>query len=286
MITEQAYAKINLSLDVTGKRADGYHTVRMVMQSIDLHDTLSFEKIPSGFVLTTDNDELNRGSDSGSENIILKACRIMSEHKDMPGGVKIVLTKRIPIAAGMAGGSTDAAAALRGLNRLYDLGLDTAELEKIGVEIGADVPFCVEGGTKLCEGIGEMLTPVKGIPPLDLVIVKPDINVSTKDIYKAFDSLTDPVRPDVDAMVKAIKESDTSAICRNLGNSLEAVTAGLYPVIGKIMEFMRSNGAQGVLMSGSGPTVYAIVAPENAEKLKETVSLKYPGYYVDRHKIL
>ncbi|MBP5623584.1 MAG: 4-(cytidine 5'-diphospho)-2-C-methyl-D-erythritol kinase, partial [Lachnospiraceae bacterium] len=222
MITEEAYAKINLSLDVSGRRDNGYHDVRMVMQSISLHDTLTFEK-NDDFTLATDNAELAKESDEGKENIILKACRVLSEYKGAFGGAKITLTKRIPIAAGMAGGSTDAAATLRGLNRLYDLGLSMQELETIAVKIGADVPFCVRGGTALSEGIGEILTKLKTPSETKIVIVKPDINVSTKDVYEAFDSLSDPFHPDVDAMVKAVNEDNTGAIVSNLGNSLEAV---------------------------------------------------------------
>ena len=282
MITEEAYAKINLSLDVSGRRDNGYHDVRMVMQSISLHDTLTFEK-NDAFTLATDNAELAKESDEGKENIILKACRVLTEYKGAFGGAKITLTKRIPIAAGMAGGSTDAAATLRGLNRLYDLGLSMQELETIAVKIGADVPFCVKGGTALSEGIGEILTKLKTPSETKSVIVKPDINVSTKNVYEAFDSLSDPFHPDVDAMVKAVNEDNTGAIVSNLGNSLEAVTKGLHPVIGEIEEFMLENGARGALMSGSGPTVFAITDDINVTALEAKLKQKYPAYYVKGH---
>lgn len=282
MVKEEAYAKINLSLDVSGRRDNGYHDVRMVMQSISLHDTLTFEK-NDAFTLATDNAELAKESDEGKENIILKACRVLTEYKGAFGGAKITLTKRIPIAAGMAGGSTDAAATLRGLNRLYDLGLSMQELETIAVKIGADVPFCVRGGTALSEGIGEILTKLKTPSETKIVIVKPDINVSTKDVYEAFDSLSDPFHPDVDAMVKAVNEDNTGAIVSNLGNSLEAVTKGLHPVIGEIEEFMLENGARGALMSGSGPTVFAITDDINVTALEANLKQKYPAYYVKGH---
>ncbi len=282
MIKEEAYAKINLSLDVSGRRDNGYHDVRMVMQSISLHDTLTFEK-REDFSLATDNVELTKESDEGKENIILKACRVLTEYKGAFGGAKITLTKRIPIAAGMAGGSTDAAATLRGLNRLYDLGLSLKELETIAVKIGADVPFCVRGGTALSEGIGEILTTLKTPSETKIVIVKPDINVSTKDVYEAFDSLSKPSHPDVDAMVKAVNDDDLDAVVSNLGNSLEAVTKGLHPIIGEIEDFMLSNGAKGALMSGSGPTVFAITDAENASALEEKLKQKYPAYYVKGH---
>ena len=282
MIKEEAYAKINLSLDVSGRRDNGYHDVRMVMQSISLHDTLTFEK-NDDFTLATDNEELAKESGEGKENIILKACRVLTEYKGAFGGAKITLTKRIPIAAGMAGGSTDAAATLRGLNRLYDLGLSMQELETIAVKIGADVPFCVRGGTALSEGIGEILTKLKTPSETKIVIVKPDINVSTKDVYEAFDSLSDPFHPDVDAMVKAVNEDNTGAIVSNLGNSLEAVTKGLHPVIGEIEEFMLENGARGALMSGSGPTVFAITDDINVTALEAKLKQKYPAYYVKGH---
>ncbi len=282
MIKEEAYAKINLSLDVSGRRDNGYHDVRMVMQSISLHDTLTFEK-SEDFSLATDNAELAKESDEGKDNIILKTCRVLTEYKGAFGGAKITLTKRIPIAAGMAGGSTDAAATLRGLNRLYDLGLSMQELETIAVKIGADVPFCVRGGTALSEGIGEILTPLDMPSETKIVIVKPDINVSTKDVYEAFDSLSDPFHPDVDAMVKAVNEDNTGAIVSNLGNSLEAVTKGLHPVIGEIEEFMLENGARGALMSGSGPTVFAITDDINVTALEAKLKQKYPAYYVKGH---
>jgi 4-diphosphocytidyl-2-C-methyl-D-erythritol kinase len=282
MIKEEAYAKINLSLDVSGRRDNGYHDVRMVMQSISLHDTLIFEK-NDAFTLATDNAELAKESDEGKENIILKACRVLTEYKGAFGGAKITLTKRIPIAAGMAGGSTDAAATLRGLNRLYDLGLSMQELETIAVKIGADVPFCVRGGTALSEGIGEILTKLKTPSETKIVIVKPDINVSTKDVYEAFDSLSKPFHPDVDAMVKAVNEDDIDEIVSNLGNSLEAVTKGLHPVIGEIEEFMLENGARGALMSGSGPTVFAITDDINVTALEAKFKQKYPAYYVKGH---
>lgn len=282
MIKEEAYAKINLSLDVSGRRDNGYHDVRMVMQSISLHDTLTFEK-NDDFTLATDNAELTKESDDGKENIILKACRVLTEYKGAFGGAKITLTKRIPIAAGMAGGSTDAAATLRGLNRLYDLGLSMQELETIAVKIGADVPFCVKGGTALSEGIGEILTPLDMPSETKIVIVKPDINVSTKNVYEAFDSLSDPFHPDVDAMVKAVNEDNTGAIVSNLGNSLEAVTKGLHPVIGEIEEFMLACGARGALMSGSGPTVFAITDDINVTALEAKLKQKYPAYYVKGH---
>ena len=278
-----SHAKINLSLAVTGRRESGYHDVRMVMQSVSLHDTLTFEKKDEGFELVTDNDELDSEAAGGKENIIIKACRVLTEHVGEFGGAKITLTKRIPIAAGMAGGSTDAAAALRGLNNLYGLGLSLKELETLAVKIGADVPFCVQGGTALSEGIGEILTPLNTPSKTDIVIVKPDINVSTKDVYTEFDSLKDPFIPDVDAMVKAVTGDDIDAVVNNLGNSLEAVTKSLHPVIGEIEECMLKLGARGALMSGSGPTVFAIVDAGKSTEIENRLKQKYPAYYVKGH---
>ncbi|MBO7334683.1 MAG: 4-(cytidine 5'-diphospho)-2-C-methyl-D-erythritol kinase [Lachnospiraceae bacterium] len=283
MIKEKAYAKINLSLDVLGRRENGYHDVKMIMQSIDLHDELTLEKTDDGIVLLLDNAELKAEEESGKENIITKAAKAFFDRTKIKGGVKINLVKNIPIAAGMAGGSTDAAATLRGLNRLYETGLSTEELEKIGVLIGADVPFCIEGGTKLSEGIGEILTKLPSPSRTEIVICKPDINVSTKEVYERFDELKDPFHPDVDAMAEALKAGNAKSVAKLLGNSLEDVTKSLHPIIGEIEELMEENGATRAIMSGSGPTVYAIVAEDKKDGLVTLLKERYPAFYVKGH---
>ena len=281
MIKETAYAKVNLSLDVTGLRPNGYHDVKMVMQTVGICDELSFEKAENGIFLTTNSDRLNEESQGGMDNIIVKAARAIFDYVGKEYGVKITLDKHIPIAAGMAGGSTDAAATLRGLNRLFDLGLSMDTLRKIAVTIGADVPFCVEGGSMLSEGIGEILTPLTPAKNLNLLICKPDIFVSTKEVYTRFDALTDIGHPDVDGMVDALNTKDYDKIPGLLGNVLELVTANLYPVISDIEKAMINNGAINSIMSGSGPTVFGIFK-DSASCQKAEAALKeiYPDYFV------
>ena len=283
MIFEKAHAKINLSLDITGKRANGYHDVRMIMQTLELCDELSFEKGESGIRLTTDDEMLNQEQAEGSDNLVIKAANKLSEAVGRTFDVNISLKKNIPIAAGMAGGSADAAAALRGLNRLFDLGLSNDELREIAVKIGADVPFCVEGGLALCEGIGEKLTPLKGPKRLKVLICKPNIFVSTKDVYVAYDKETHPYHPDVDEMAEALRKEDISKISELLGNTLESVTKKAHPVIGEIEKSMLDTGALNSIMTGSGPTVFGIFNDEalllkGEQRLKES----YPGFFVGR----
>ena len=283
MIFEKAHAKINLSLDITGKRANGYHDVRMIMQTLELCDELSFEKGESGVKLTTDDEMLNQEQAEGSDNLVIKAANKLSEAVGRTFDVNISLKKNIPIAAGMAGGSADAAAALRGLNRLFDLGLSNDELREIAVKIGADVPFCVEGGLALCEGIGEKLTPLKGPKRLKVLICKPNIFVSTKDVYVAYDKETHPYHPNVDDMAETLEDEDILKTAKLLGNTLESVTKSAHPVIGEIEKSMLDTGALNSIMTGSGPTVFGIFNDEalllkGEQRLKES----YPGFFVGR----
>ena len=283
MIFEKAHAKINLSLDITGKRANGYHDVRMIMQTLELCDELSFEKGESGVRLTTDDEMLNQEQAEGSDNLVIKAANKLSEAVGRTFDVNISLKKNIPIAAGMAGGSADAAAALRGLNRLFDLGLSNDELREIAVKIGADVPFCVEGGLALCEGIGEKLTPLKGPKRLKVLICKPNIFVSTKDVYVAYDKETHPYHPNVDDMAETLEDEDILKTAKLLGNTLESVTKSAHPVIGEIEKSMLDTGALNSIMTGSGPTVFGIFNDEalllkGEQRLKES----YPGFFVGR----
>ncbi len=253
MITERAYAKINLSLDVTGKRPDGYHEVRMVMQTVDIYDTLTFEKADEGITIDVGGSPLPADGD----NLIYKAAKAVMDKCGVTGGVTISLDKHIPIAAGMAGGSSDAAAALRGVNRLYECGLSYEELREIGVKIGADVPYCVEGGTVLAEGIGEKLTFLSPLPEYILAVAKPERGVSTGNIYKSLDEIFDTItHPDVDAMLEAFNAQDMSFV-KYLGNVLEYVTIPLCPEVDEIKKIFRESDTAGTLMTGSGPTVYA-----------------------------
>ena len=267
-VSLQARAKINLSLDVTGLRDNGYHDVRMVMQNIDLYDEINIEGIDSGIEIVTDSMDIPVNED----NLIYKAARLMIDTYKIEAGVRVSLKKNIPVAAGMAGGSTDAAAVINGMNELFSLNIDKKELMDLSVAIGADVPYCILGGTALSEGIGEVLTSISAMPSCYILIGKPDISVSTKYVYTEFDKLNNVNHPDVDAMVAAINDNDLSAVSRLLGNVLEGVTQKEYPVIGEIKECMVNNGAMASLMSGSGPTVFGIFNSEDtAKKAKEAL---------------
>ena len=267
--TQRAYAKINIGLDVLRRRADGYHEVKMIMQTVDIYDDLVLEKRKEpGIELRMDNRELP----SGGDNLICRAADLLFREKKITGGVNISLTKRIPIAAGMAGGSADAAAALRGLNELFDLGYSLTELQALGVGLGADIPYCLAGGTMLSEGIGEILTPLPAPPAAHLVIAKPDINVSTAFVYGNLHADSLAWHPDIDGMIAALQKGDLDGITGRLGNVLETVTVKAHPVIEQIKELLRKQGAENALMSGSGPTVFGIFKEkETAARAAEAV---------------
>lgn len=250
----KAYAKINLGLDVLGKLPNGYHEVKMIMQTVDICDVLTFEKTEAGIVISTDSGELPTNED----NLIYKAVKLLFDKYGIMEGIRIHLQKNIPIAAGMAGGSSDAAAALKGVNEIFGLGCSVEELKKMGVQIGADVPYCIMGGTALAEGIGERLTALKPMPNCDLLIAKPDINVSTKYVYEHLDAEYNDKHPDIDGMVQAIENGNLEGIVERMGNVLESVTISAHPIISTIKERMRKLGAAGSMMSGSGPTVFGI----------------------------
>lgn len=268
-IERKAYAKINLGLDVLRRRGDGYHEVKMIMQTVNIWDKLTFAVNDGpGIQLSVGDAALPAGED----NLICRAARLLMEEKKIGQGVKITLEKHIPIAAGMAGGSTDAAAVFHGLNELFGLSMSMEEMQKLGARIGADVPYCIMGGTALSEGIGEILTPLPAPPQCILVIAKPDIDVSTKFVYENLhaDRLKD--HPDIDGMVQAIKDGSLEGIVSRLGNVLETVTVKEYPVIEEIKNQMREKGAAGALMSGSGPTVFGIFTDhEPAQTAAEAV---------------
>lgn len=267
-LTLQAMAKINLGLDVVRRLENGYHEVRMIMQSVHLYDELTFEKIESGIVLVTDTEELP----ADESNLIYKSAKLIAAHYPLPCGVKITLKKNIPMAAGMAGGSTDAAAAFHGLNRLFSLGMGLEEMQKLGVRIGADVPFCMAGGTMLSEGIGEVLTRLPDAPKAFLVIAKPDISVSTKYVYENLHVEQIAHHPDMHAVEAAVRAGDLKALCVSMENILENVTQEEYPVIRRIKEKLTEHGALTALMSGSGPTVFGVFEErEAAERALEAL---------------
>ncbi len=254
-VKRKAYAKINLGLDVLRRRKDGYHEVKMIMQTVDIWDQLVFtEKREAGIELSVDGADLPVGED----NMIYKAAKLVLKEAGIDAGVAISLKKNIPIAAGMAGGSTDAAAVFHGLNELFSLSMGMEDMMRLGVKIGADVPYCIMGGTALSEGIGEILTPLPAPPECILVIAKPDISVSTRFVYENLHADTLAEHPDIDGMVEAIRQGSLDGITARMGNVLETVTIGAYPVIDKLKCLMKTEGALGALMSGSGPTVFGI----------------------------
>lgn len=250
----KAYAKINLGLDVVRRLENGYHEVKMIMQTVGIYDTLSFEKTESGIVITTDSGELP----TDENNLIYKAAKLILDQYQVAGGVRINLNKEIPIAAGMAGGSTDAAATFKGINELYRLGCSLEELQELGVKVGADVPYCIMGGTALSEGIGEILTPLSPAPQCFVLVAKPDINVSTKYVYEHLDAAGISKHPDIDGMTAAIQAGDLQGILDRMENVLEKVTVQAHPIIDTIKAKMKELGAEQSLMSGSGPTVFGI----------------------------
>lgn len=259
---KRAYAKINLGLDVIGRLENGYHEVKMVMQTVGIFDVLTLRKIPDGIVVTTDNGELP--TDDG--NLIYKAARLMMEKYQLSQGIHVHLEKHIPIAAGMAGGSTDAAATFWGMKELFGLKAEEKELCELGIKVGADVPYCIMGGTALAEGIGEKLKKLPAPPDSYLLVAKPEINVSTKYVYEKLDAEGVKEHPDIDGMVEAIYQGSLEGIVKRLGNVLETVTVKQYAVIDDIKQCMLGNGALGSLMSGSGPTVFGIFDKEEAAK--------------------
>ena len=269
----KARAKINLGLDVLRKREDGYHDVRMVMQTIGIYDRLIITRIPEEDIRIKSNLFFLPVNEN---NLIYKAAKLLKDSFGFAGGVEIDLNKFIPVSAGLAGGSTDAASTLFGINRLFDLGLSTKDLMELGVSIGADVPYCVMRGTALAEGIGEKLTALPPLPRCWILIAKPPINVSTKLVYESLDMNGVDRHPDIDGLIDAIKSQDINGVCSLMGNVLENVTVPLYPVIESIKNDMMDNGAINAMMSGSGPTVFGIF-PDEETILKCQAFLKKKG---------
>ena len=249
----RAHGKINLGIDVIGKREDGYHEVRMIMQTVRLHDRVTLRREEGPGIRISSNLSF---LPCDQNNLAYKAAELLFQEFSLEGGLSIHLDKRIPVAAGMAGGSADCAAVLRGVNRLYRLGLDLAALQERGLRLGADVPYCLLGGTALAEGIGEKLTPLPPAPGRLLLIAKPPVSLSSRYIYTHLTLDEKTVHPDIDGMAEAIRRGDTEGVIRRLGNVLEDAALGKCPQIGQIKRTMLENGARGALMSGSGPTVF------------------------------
>ncbi len=283
-ISIKAPAKINLGLDVTGRRENGYHDVRMIMQSIDLCDDVEIRKTESGLTMDLVTEGVDRAFlTADKDNLCYKAAEAMMKKYGIESGVHVKLTKRIPVAAGMAGGSTDAAAVIIGINRLFSIGASEQELMDLGVTLGADIPFCIMKGTALSEGIGEILTPVAPLPECRILIGKPECGVSTKEVYEALDALMDEGKahhPDIDAILRGLRSGDLYETASCFGNILQDVTVPKHPEIENIKDIMKEHGAVNAMMSGSGPTVFGIFDDDN--KLSEALrALKESGLAKD-----
>ena len=260
----KAYAKVNLGIDVIGKRPDGYHEVRMIMQTVKLYDRITMEKNDSGNIILSTNLPYLPVNE---KNLVYRAIDMIRNAYGITDGVTASIVKRIPVAAGMAGGSSDAAAAFVGMNQLFHLGITQQELMDYGVKLGADIPYCIMRGTALSEGIGEILTPLPPIPNCWFLIVKPTFSMSTKFVYENLHLDEIAVHPDIDGMKEALYQRNLIGVTDRMENVLEQVTKKHYPAIGEIKDIMRKEGALNALMSGSGSTVFGIFkSKETAEK--------------------
>ena len=268
----KAMAKINLGLDVVGKREDGYHEVKMIMKTIRMYDQIELESTEEpGIRVSTNLNYLPTNED----NLVYKAAKLLMDEFDVKKGVKIDLRKFIPVAAGMAGGSSDAAAVMVGVNRLFHLNLSRKELMERGVKIGADVPYCILRGTALAEGIGEKLTHLPPAPSCYVLIAKPGIHVSTKFVYTNLKVNELETHPDIDGQIRAIRSGDLKKVAELCGNVLETVTIPAYPVIEEIKNVMKAGGALNACMSGSGPTVFGLF--DDREKAQAVYDTLYGG---------
>ena len=272
-ISLKALAKINLGLDVLGKREDGYHEVRMIMQTIHLYDRVEIKKTKSPHIHVETNLFY---LPSDENNLVYKAAKLMKTEFKIKEGVRITLQKFIPVAAGMAGGSSDAAAVLVGMNRMFNLGLKQSRLMELGLKLGADVPFCVMRGTALAEGIGEKLTALPPMPKCPILIAKPAISVSTKRVYEQLRLTEMTEHPRIDLLIENLKKKNLKGIAENMGNILETVTEKEFPVIREIKRLMKETGALGAMMTGSGPAVFGIYHNEK-EIRKAYDALKQSG---------
>lgn len=270
-ITLKALAKINLGLDVLRRREDGYHEVRMIMQTIHLYDKLHIVKEKeSGIRITTNLSYVP----TNESNLVYKAGKLLMDEFQIQEGVSVDLMKRIPVAAGMAGGSSDAAAMLYGMNEIFGLGLTRKQLMERGVKIGADVPYCLMRGTALAEGIGEKLTQLPPMVKCPVLIAKPQISVSTKFVYENLKLTEETNHPNIDLLLHDIEDGDLHAIANHMGNVLETVTIPHYPIIAQIKEKMLNDGAINAMMSGSGPTVFGLFEEEETAKKAYHAMLK------------
>lgn len=282
----KALGKVNLGLDILGRKENGYHEVRMVMQTVYLYDRVILERsITPGITVETNLKFLP----VNENNIAYRAADLMRKEFGINEGIKIILDKHIPVAAGMAGGSANAAAVLFGMNRMYGLGLSEEELKKRGVGLGADVPYCIMRGTVLAEGIGEKLTPLPSVPKCYVLIAKPPLSASTETVYEKYDALSRVEHPDIDGIIKGLSDADIHQVAASMGNVLEQVMLKEYPIIGQIKQAMLDLGAMGALMSGSGPTVFGLFESRSAAKTAarkiKSMNLTRQAYVTNVHNV-
>ena len=275
----KAYGKVNISLDVVGKREDGYHLLKMIMQNIDLYDEIEVEKQECGIILECNKSYVP----VDNRNLAYKAAEIFKERYDIVDGVKINIEKNIPVSAGLAGGSTDAAAVLKVMNKLFNVNATEEELMELGLKLGADIPYCIHGGTALCEGIGEIITPIKPFRDKIVVLVKPAFGVSTKEVYKNFNLEKVKQHPKTAEIINAIENDDLNFVASNMKNLLENVTLRKHKILIKIKEEMNACGAINSMMSGSGPTVFAFFDDMlKAQRCFEKMKKKYSDVFITR----
>ena len=275
----KAYAKVNISLDIVGKREDGYHLLEMIMQAIDLYDEIKIEKQRYGINLKCNKPYVP----TDERNLAYKAAKLFMDKYNINSGVNINIKKNIPVCAGLAGGSTDGAAVLKLMNKLFEVGATDEELMELGLQLGADVPYCIKGGTALCKGIGEEVTELSSFKNKIIVLVKPPFGVSTKTVYQDFDLNKVRSHPNTKLLMKAIEEDDLNLVANNMKNLLENVTLRKHKILINIKEEMRSFGALGVMMSGSGPTVFAFYDDMlKAQKCFEKMKTKYNDVFITR----
>ena len=275
----KAYAKINISLDVIGKREDGYHLLKMIMQTIDLYDLIDIKKIENGIKLECDKYYVP----TDEKNIAYKAALLFKEKYHINDGVYINITKNIPVCAGLAGGSTDAAAVLKAMNNIFNINASDEELKKLAVKLGADVPYCINGGTALCEGIGEKITQLKPFKDKILILIKPSFGISTKEVYKEFNLEKVFFHPDTENLIKAIEKDDLYFVSKNMKNLLENVSIKKNKTIMHIKDDIKTMGCMGTMMSGSGPTVFAFFDDMfKAQKCYDKMKKKYNDVFITR----
>jgi 4-diphosphocytidyl-2C-methyl-D-erythritol kinase len=275
----KAYAKINIALDIVGKREDGYHLLRMIMQSIDLYDTIIIDKVDSGIKLKCNKHYVP----TDERNLAYKAAKLFIETYSINQGVEIDLVKNIPVSAGLAGGSTDAAGVLKLMNKIFNINASEEELKALGLKLGADVPYCISGGTALCEGIGEKITQLKPFKDKILVLIKPPFGVSTKEVYREFNLSKAIFHPKIEELIKAMEKDDIYFVSDNMKNLLENVTLKKHRVITNIKEEVKLNGSIGTMMSGSGPTVFAFFDDMlKAQMCYDNMKKKYKDVFITR----